>query len=126
MMHRILMIAIAVSLSLLATPVWSEQSAAPAKVLSVNQLAVQPDAFLGKVTVVGRVAAATMGKGFTLIDSIKCGSCATDCLTDKETRKIPFLWNGPAPTVKDVVQVEGILAKTVNGYTFTAEQVTKK
>ena len=89
-------------------------------------MAAQPDAFLGKVTVVGRVAAATTGKGFTLIDSIKCGSCTTDCLTDKETKKIPFLWTGPAPTVKDVVQVEGTLAKTGNGYTFTAEQVTKQ
>jgi len=126
MIHRILMIGITVNLASFATPAWSEQPAAPTKVLSVNQLAAQPAAYLGKVAVVGRVAAATMGKGFTLIDSIKCGSCATNCLTDKETRKIPFLWNGPAPTVKEVVQVEGLLAKTDNGYTFTAEQVTKK
>ena len=126
MMHRILMVAFAVSLSLLSTPAWSEQPAAPAKVLSVNQLAAQPDAYLGKVAVVGRVAAATMGKGFTLIDTVKCGSCATDCLTDKETKKIPFLWNGTAPAVKDVVRVDGILAKTDTGYTFTSEQVARE
>jgi hypothetical protein len=65
------MTGITASLLLLASPLWSEQPAAPAKVLSVNQLAAQPDACLGKVAVVGRVAATTTGKGFTLIDSIQ-------------------------------------------------------
>jgi hypothetical protein len=125
-MQRILMIGITVSLAWLFSPAWSAQPTAPAKVLSVNQLAAQPDAYLGKVAIVGRVAAVTMGKGFTLIDTIKCGNCVSDCLTDKETKKIPFLWHGPAPTVKDVVQVEGLLAKTDSGYIFTAEQVTKQ
>ncbi len=92
----------------------------------MNQLAAKPDTFVGKVTVVGRVAAATKGKGFTLIDSINCATCTTECLTDKSTRKIPFLWGGAAPTVKDVVRVQGTMAKTAKGFTFTAESVIRQ
>lgn len=99
---------------------------AAAKPLSVNQLAAKPEAFVGKVAVVGRVVAATPGKGFTLIDSANCSTCTTDCLTDKTTKKIPFIWNGAAPVVKGVVKVDGTLAKTAKGYTFAAERLTKQ
>lgn len=111
---------------LVSAPVWSAQQSVAPKSLSVNQLAAKPDAFVGKVVVIGRVAAATPGKGFTLIDSVNCATCTTECLTDKTTKKIPFLWNGAAPVVKDVVRVEGVLAKTAKGYTFTAERVAKQ
>lgn len=124
-LNRSLIIAAAVMVSLSA-PVWSAQQPVASKPLSVNQLAAKPDAFVGKVAVVGRVAAATPGKGFTLIDSVNCATCTTECLTDKATKKIPFLWSGAAPVIKDVVRVDGILAKTAKGYTFTAEQVTKQ
>jgi hypothetical protein len=111
--------------ALFAVPVWSAQQPT-AKQLSVNQLAAKPDAFVGKVTVVGRVAAVTPGKGFTLIDSANCSTCTTECLTDKNTKKIPFLWGGAAPVVKGVVQVQGTLAKTARGFAFTAENVTRQ
>ena len=113
------------SAAVLVAPAWSAQIPA-AKPLSVNQLAVKPDTFVGKVSVVGRVAAATPGKGFTLIDSGNCATCTTECLTDKSTKKIPFLWSGGTPIVKDVVLVRGTLAKTAKGFTFTAESVTKQ
>ena len=109
----------------LVAPAWSAQQLA-AKPLSVNRLAASPDSFIGKVAVVGRVAAATSGKGFTLIDSVNCANCATECLTDKNKKKIPFLWSGAAPVVKDVVRVQGTLAKTDKGFTFTAESVTRQ
>jgi hypothetical protein len=125
MLNRSLIIAAAVMV-LVSAPVWSAQQPVAAKSLSVNQLAAKPDAFVGKVAVVGRVAAATSGKGFTLIDSVNCATCTTECLTDKTTKKIPFLWSGAAPLVKDVVRVDGILAKTAKGYTFTAERVVKQ
>lgn len=112
-------------IALFAVPVWSAQQPT-AKQLSINQLAAKPDGFVGKVTVVGRVAAATPGKGFTLIDSVNCSTCTTECLTDKKTKKIPFLWGGTAPVVKDVVQVQGTLAKTARGFAFTAENVTRQ
>lgn len=124
-LNRSLIIAAAV-MAVVSTPAWSAQQPVAAKSLSVNQLAAKPDAFIGKVAVVGRVAAATPGKGFTLIDSVKCATCTAECLTDKATKKIPFLWSGAAPVVKEVVRVDGILAKTAKGYAFTAERVAKQ
>jgi hypothetical protein len=125
MLNRSFMIAAAVMV-LVSAPVWSAQQPVAVKSLSINQLAAKPDAFVGKVVVVGRVAAATPGKGFTLIDSVNCATCTTECLTDKTTKKIPFLWSDAAPLVRDVVRVDGILAKTAKGYTFTAERVAKQ
>lgn len=114
-----------VSVAVLVVPVWSAQQPA-AKQLTVNELAAKPDSFVGKVNVIGRVAAVTPGKGFTLIDSVKCSDCATECLTDKNTKKIPFVWGGAAPDARGVVLVQGTLAKTAKGFTFTADNVTKQ
>ncbi len=113
------------SVATLAVPAWSAQQPT-VKQLAVNELAAKPDSYIGKVTVIGRVAAVTPGKGFTLIDSSKCSTCTTDCLTDKNTKKIPFVWSGTAPEVKGVVLVQGTLAKTAKGFTFTADKVAKQ
>ena len=123
--NRSLVVFVAAILALTASA-WGAQQPANPQSLSVNQLAAKPEAFVGKVAVVGRVAAVTPGRGFTLIDSANCSTCATECLTDKTTKKVPFLWSGPAPAVKGVVRVDGTLAKTAKGYTFTAERVTKQ
>lgn len=113
---------VAISTTLLVTTAWSS----PVKPLTINELAAKPNNHIGKVTVVGRVAAATPGKGFTLIDSANCATCTTECLTDKTTKKIPFIWGGTAPEVKAVVSVQGTLAKSSKGYTFIAEKVSKQ
>lgn len=126
MLARSFSLTVAALLTLSAMVLGAQPPAATPKALSVNQLAAKPEVFVGKVAVVGRVAAATPGKGFTLIDSANCSTCTTDCLTDKTTKKIPFLWNGSAPVVKGVVKVEGTLAKTAKGYIFTAERVMKQ
>lgn len=118
-------VAVLLSVTTLAVPAWSAQQPT-SKQLTVNQLAAKPDSFIGSVTVVGRVAAVTPGKGFTLTDSIKCADCVTECLTDKNTKKIPFVWSGAAPELKGVVLVQGTLAKTAKGFTFTAEKVAKQ
>jgi hypothetical protein len=123
--NRLLTIA-ALAMALTSTSAWSAQQPVVSTSLSVNQLAAKPDVYVGKVAVVGRVAAAKPGKGFTLIDSINCATCTSECLTDKTTKKIPFLWSGAAPMVKDIVRVDGTLTKTSRGYTFTAERVTKQ
>lgn len=103
-------------------PVWGAMT----KPLSINELASKPQSYIGKVIVVGRVASATPGKGFTLIDSANCATCTTECLTDKNTKKIPFLWAGTAPVVKNVVRVQGTLARRSSGFTFTADNVTRQ
>ena len=83
-------------------PAWS----ATVKPLTVNELAAKPDTHIGKVSVVGRVAAVSSGKGFTLIDSANCATCTTECFTDKSTKKLPFMWAGAAPILKDIVVVQ--------------------
>ncbi|MBJ6751498.1 hypothetical protein [Geomonas anaerohicana] len=103
-------------------PVWGDTS----KPLSINELTAKPQTHIGKVVVVGRVAAVTPSKGFTLIDSAKCATCTTECLTDKNTKKIPVLWAGTAPVVKNVVRVQGTLSKKQNGFIFIADNVTKQ
>lgn len=105
--------------SSLVTPVWS----ATTKPLTVNELAAKPDTHIGKVTIIGMVTAANSGKGFTLVDTINCGS---DCGGNCHINKIPFVWAGAAPVLKDVVLVQGTLSKTAKGYTFAAENVTKQ
>jgi len=123
-MNSLLATILIISLALVV-PAWCAQQPT-AKQLTVNELAATPGSYVGKVTVIGRVAAVTPGKGFTLIDSAKCSTCATDCLTDKNTKKIPFLWGGAAPEVKGVVIVQGTLTKITKGYTFTADKVAKQ
>lgn len=107
----------------LVTPVWSATTAIP---LTVNELAAKPDAHIGKVSVVGRVAAVTPGKGFTLIDSANCATCTTECMTDKSTKKLPFVWAGAAPVLKEVVIAQGSLAATAKGFTFTVVNIKKQ
>lgn len=119
--HFIAAVAIVLTLSGLATG--APPSAVP-KPLSVNELAAKPDALVGKVAVVGRVASATPGKGFVLIDADNCSNCTTECLTDKATKKVPFLWRGAAPATKAVVRVDGTLEKTPKGFALTAQRVT--
>lgn len=124
-MFRAVVLIVLTSVAMFSVSAWSAQQST-AKQLTVNDLAAKPDGYIGKVTVIGRVAAATPGKGFTLIDNSKCSTCTTDCLTDKNTKKIPFVWSGAAPAVKGVVVVQGILAKTAKGFTFNAEKVARQ
>jgi hypothetical protein len=121
-----LTICLLVAVSLLTASLTTSSWCATAKPLNINELAAKPQAYIGKVNVVGRVAAVTQGKGFTLIDSANCATCTTECLTDKSTKKLPFIWAGAAPILKDVVIVQGTLSKTAKGFTFTADNVKKQ
>ncbi len=96
------------------------------KPLSVNELAANPGAHSGLVSVVGVVGTVNPGKGFVLIDSKEFQDCGLSCLTEPGTKKIPFLWSGAAPQVKQTVHVDGILEKTAKGFSIKAEKVTKQ
>jgi hypothetical protein len=101
----------------MSTPAWS----AGAKPLNVNEVAGQPEKFLGNLSLVGRVSAVTPGKGFTLVDSGNCSDCGSHCPVPK---KIPLVWRGSAPPVKSVVVVKGVLSKTAKGVSLVADNVT--
>ena len=96
------------------------------KPLTVDELAANPAAHSGHVSVVGVVGTVNPGKGFVLVDSREFKNCGLSCLTEPGTNKIPFLWSGATPQVKQTVQVDGILEKTAKGFSIKAEKVTKQ
>ena len=96
------------------------------KSLSVDELATNPTAHIGRVSVVGVVGIVNPDKGFVLIDSKEFKDCSLSCLSDPGTKKIPFVWTGTAPQVKQTVLVDGVLEKTANGFSITAKKVTKQ
>jgi hypothetical protein len=94
------------------------------KSLSVDELAANPAAHSGRVSVVGVVGTVNPGKGFVLVDTREFKNCGLSCLTEPGTNKIPFVWTGVSPQVKQTVQVDGILEKTAKGFSIKAEKVT--
>ncbi len=96
------------------------------KPVTVNELVANPAAHSGRVSVVGVVGIVNPGKGFVLVDAREFKNCGLSCLTEPGTNKIPFLWSGTSPRVKQTVQVDGILEKTAKGFSIKAEKVTKQ
>jgi hypothetical protein len=96
------------------------------KPLTVNELAANPAAHFGRVSVVGVVGTVNPGKGFMLVDSREFKNCGLSCLTEPGTNKIPFIWTEVAPQVEQTVQVDGLLEKTTKGFSIKAEKVTKQ
>ena len=96
-----------------------------AQASEVRAVASNPSAHLGSVVLTGYVGLATPSKGFLLMDNTEFRNEGLACLTVSEPTKMPVIWHGAAPKVKDAVRVEGILAKTAKGYTFTATKVGK-
>jgi len=86
-------------------------------------VASNPSAHVGHVVLTGYVGIATPHKGFVLVDNTEYRNEGLACLTVPEPTKIPVVWAGVTPKVKQAVRVDGILAKTPKGYTFTAAQV---
>ncbi len=119
---------IVVALIATTTSVYAAEVNTPetGKPLSVNELAANPSSHSGRISVVGVVGTVNPGKGFVLIDSKEFQDCGLSCLTEPGTKKIPFLWSGAAPQVKQTVQVDGILEKTAKGFSIKAERVTKQ
>ena len=96
------------------------------KPLTVNELAANPAAHFGRVSVVGVVGTVNPGKGFMLVDSREFKNCGLSCLTEPGTNKIPFIWTEVAPQVEQTVQADGLLEKTTKGFSIKAEKVTKQ
>ena len=67
------------------------------KPLSVDELAANPAAHSGRVSVVGVVGTVNPGKGFVLVDVREFKNCGLSCLTESGTNKIPFVWTGATP-----------------------------
>ena len=92
--------------------------------LTVSDLAKGAAAHLGPVSVVGVVGIVSPGKSFVMVDSREFKECGLNSLTEAEAKKLPVRWTGMAPKVTDTVRVEGTVAQTNKGLTFTAEKVS--
>ncbi len=119
-------VVIAIALASITASVYATEPNTPrtGKPLSVDELAGNPAAHSGRISVVGVVGTVNPGKGFVLVDTRECKNCGLSCLTEPGTNKIPFLWTGATPQVKQTVQVDGILEKTAKGFSIKAERVT--
>jgi hypothetical protein len=69
----------------------------PGKPLSVDELAANPTAHSGRVSVVGVVGTVNPGKGFVLVDVREFKNCGLSCLTEPGTNKIPSSGQGLLP-----------------------------
>ena len=100
-------------------------SPASRRVITVDDLASDPSAYLGQVAVVGVVAAVKAGRGFTIVDKRKYADCGLSCVNEPETRKIPVRWNGTSPKLEQTVRITGVLEKSNRGLIFSAKNVVE-
>ncbi len=119
-------VVIAIVLVSITASVFAVESNTPGagKPLSVDELAANPGAHYGRISVVGVVGTVNPGKGFVLVDTREFKNCGLSCLTEPGTNKIPFVWTGATPQVKQTVQVDGVLEKTAKGFSIKADKVT--
>ena len=128
MITRMKLIVVITVFAAVTASAYAVEPNAPAagKALTIDELAANPAAHSGHVSVVGVVGTVNPGKGFVLIDSKEFQECGLSCLTEPGTKKIPFVWTGAAPQVKQTVLVDGILEKTAKGFSIKAEKVTEQ
>lgn len=98
--------------------------AAAAASPTVSDVAAHPAAHLGRLVLSGVAGIVTPHKGFVLLDMGEYQREGLSAMAEQEKNRIPVLWSGRAPKVKEAVRVEGTLAKTAKGYVFTASRVT--
>ena len=102
-----------------------QQSQQPmlAGAVTVNDLAAKPGEHLGRVQLVGVVAAVSQGKGFVLVDKREYADCGLACVTEQGTKKIPVRWSGDAPKLEQTIRVAGILSRSEEGLSFVAQEI---
>ena len=102
-----------------------QQSQQPnlAGAVTVNDLAAKPGEHLGRVQLVGVVAAVSQGKGFVLVDQREYADCGLSCFAEPSTKKIPVRWSGDAPKLERTIRVAGILSRGEEGLSFVAQEI---
>jgi hypothetical protein len=92
---------------------------------TVNDLVSDPSAYLGQVAVIGVVAAAGAGQGFTIVDKREYAACGLSCFNEPDTRKIPVRWDGAPPKLQQTVRITGVLERSDRGLVFSAKNVAE-
>lgn len=92
---------------------------------TVNDLAADPSAYLGQVSVIGVVAAVKAGQGFTIVDKREYAACGLSCLNEPDTRKIPVRWDGDPPKLQQTVRITGVLEQSDRGLVFFAKNLAE-
>ena len=89
--------------------------------LNVNEVASDPGAYVGKITVTG------ITSGFSKADNTIFGIMDVKELTCKSTTCnkaiLPIRYQGPLPSFGDEVRVTGTFVSEGGGYYFNSEQV---
>jgi hypothetical protein len=100
-----------------------QQSESAGGVLSVNDLAAKATEHLGKVQLIGVVAAVSQGTGFVLVDKREYADCGISCISEPGTKKIPVRWSGDAPQLEQTIRVDGTLQQTEKGLSLVAKEI---
>jgi len=129
-MKRAFVLLAAITISLPPTRVRAQDavslpSPTGVRATTVDDLASNPSAFLGQLSVVGVVAAVKTGQGFTIVDKREYAACGLSCVNEPDTRKIPVRWNGVPPNLQQTVQITGVLEKSDTGFVFSAKTITE-
>ena len=92
-------------------------------IASVNDVVEKPADHLGKVRLVGVVAAVSQGKGFVLVDKREYDDCGLSCVAEPSTKRMPIRWSGDAPKLEQAVRVAGTLSQSEQGLSFVAQEI---
>lgn len=111
-------------LPLLLVKIPASGSPSESEVLGVQEFMKNVDRYQGKVRVEGVVSAISpAAQALSLIDVQEFKDCG---VTTCAPLTLPVRWQGPWPSVKDVVQLEGELRKSGGKLFFEAKRLQKK
>lgn len=111
-----------IPLILVKIPTADSQTEAP--VLGVQEFMKNVDRHRGKVRLDGVVSAVSPAdQALSLIDIQEFKDCG---VTSCAPLTLPVKWNGPLPSVRDVVQLEGEVRKSGGKLFFEASRLQKK
>ena len=111
-------------LPLLLVKIPASGSPSESEVLGVQEFMKNVDRYQGNVRVEGVVSAISpAAQALSLIDVQEFKDCG---VTTCAPLTLPVRWQGPWPSVKDVVQLEGELRKSGGKLFFEAKRLQKK
>lgn len=111
-------------LPLLLVKIPASGSQSESAVLGVQEFMKNVDRYQGKVRVEGVVSAVSpAAQALSLIDVQEFKDCG---VTTCAPLTLPVRWQGPWPSVNDVVQLEGELRKSGGKLFFEAKRLQKK
>lgn len=124
MKNKYLLLAVVFSFLVSGINAQDQQPQTGGATVDVNELVTKPTDHLGKIQLVGVVAAVSQGSGFVLVDKREYADCGISCISEPGTKKVPVKWTGDAPKLEQTVRVEGTLRQTDKGLSLVGQEIS--